>query len=83
MPGPVRKIEAGGNIVGGLFVPGHAGRRGPGEIVVKDLTQRFVSVEAGVFERPVEAGYRPAVHLFMLAFTAVEPDDEGLFAEDA
>src|SRR4029079_19657710 len=81
VPGPFRNLQIVWDVIGGILVAGHRGRRCPREIVVTTLPNRIVAAKSDIAHRLVEAQDESQIHLGMRPVSAVRPDHSGLVAE--
>ena len=80
MPGPLWDAQTVRDMLGGLLVTRHRGRGGPRKVIVQHASELFVIGEADIFQRLIETGDRPLVHLLVRPVPAVNPHDRGLIA---
>jgi len=59
----------------------HRGRGGPREVIVQHASDSLVAGKVDIFERLIETGDRPLVHVFMRAVAAVNAHDRRLITE--
>src|SRR5436190_19217644 len=75
VPGPAWNPQAFWYVVGGAVIPGHRRCGRPREVVMQDLSEPIVPVEADVDQGLVEAGDRATVHLLVRPVATVEAND--------
>src|SRR5262245_10106552 len=75
VPGPFRNVQSVRHIVSRVVVTRHRGRSGPCEVIMQRAPQPFVTVKADIFQRLIETGDCPLIHLFVRPVTTVNPHD--------
>jgi hypothetical protein len=66
------------HIICRVVVTRHCVRSSPREVIVKYAPEPLVAGEADIFDRLIETGNRPLVHLLVRPVAAVNPHDRGL-----
>src|SRR5262245_21910581 len=78
VPGPPRDVQTVRHILCRVVVTRHRGRGGPREIIMQRASEPFVAGNTDIFQRLIETGDCPLVHLLVRTVAAVNPHNRGL-----
>jgi hypothetical protein len=80
VPGPLHDLQAVRHIVCRAVVTRHSVYSSPRKVIVEDISEPLVAGKADVFQRLIETGDGPLIHLFVWSVAAVNPHDGGFAA---